>query len=283
MSYGTILGEHRSGGIKIRSAGGIPKIDETYIFRVQAANKNVSRFNIVQIPGLPIVNQTVSSYGLTVCRSKTAERSEENPLFWEVTCEFSSEVEEGQGGQDEQTPPTEWTPVYETKFERRQVVVTRDQAGTAIANSAGQPFENGLTVSRFLPVWEFFQFEPATVSDETVIGRNEVVNSGSFRGRAAKTLLCTVVSSQIGFYYGQPLRFTRYRLVFDYMTWQHRRLDVGTVFLSGGNLNAYTDNDGNVILGGLNGSGAKVAAGSPPAIRAFDMYPSVSFSSFLRF
>jgi hypothetical protein len=277
------LGEKREGDISIRSSGGIPVIDETYVFLVESDSKTNSRFVISQTSGLPVVGVTPSSFGLTVCKTKGAVRREDNPLLWDVTCTFSSEVEEGQGNQETEEDPTEWIPIYETKFERRQVVVVRDFAGTAVANSAGQPFENGLTVSRFLPVWEFFQFEPATVSDETVIGRNEVVNTSTFRGRAAKTLLCNVVSSQIGVYYGLPLRFARYRLVYDYMTWRHKRLDVGTVYKSGSDLLPYTDKEGNVILGGLNGSGAKVTVGTAPSILQFDMYSDVDFNSFLRF
>jgi hypothetical protein len=277
-----VTGEKRNGSISIRSSGGVPIIDETYVFTVKSDNKNNSRFEIMRTPDLPVVGVSKSSYGLTVCRSKTAERDEKNPLYWDVTCTFSSEVEEGQQNNDPEAPPTEWVPIYETKFERQQLVVVKDFAGNPIANSAGQSFPTGLTISRFLPVWEFFQFESATVSDETIIGRNEVVNSDTFRGRAANTLLCTVMSSVIGFYYGQFLRFTRYSLKYNPSNWKHKRLDVGTIYLSGGDKLPYLD-DGtppNVIDGPLNGSGAKAAT---PAIREFEMYPTMAFNSFLRF
>jgi hypothetical protein len=36
------------------------------------------------------------------------------------------------------------------------------------------------------------------------------------------------------------------------------------------------------MLGGLDGSGAKVAVGTEPAIVEFDMFAAVDFSSFLR-
>jgi len=278
-----VLGEKREGDISIRSSGGIPVIDETYVFLVESDSKTNSRFVISQTSGLPVVGVTVSSFGLTVCKSKVAVRREDNPLLWDVTCTFSSEVEEGQGNQETEEDPTEWTPIYETKFERRQVVVTVDKDGDPVATSAGTPFTNGMTTSRFLPVWEFFQFEPATVSDETVIGRNEVVNTSTFRGRAAKTLLCTVLSSQIGFYYGLPLRFTRYRLVYDKYNWRHKRLDADTWYIAAGVRTPYVDSAGNVILGPLNGSGGQVSVGSPPAVLSFDMYEDVDFNSFLRF
>jgi hypothetical protein len=204
-----------------------------------------------------------------------------------VTASFSSEVSEGQSssassGTSVSANPIEWVPVYETKFERQQRIATQDVDGTVIANSAGQPFENGIMLSSFVPIWEFYQFESDTDTDEDVIGRNEVINNGTFKGKAAETLLCTVLSSVVGFYYGSRKRLTRYALRYNSNTWKHKRLDVGTAYLEGGKLKPYLDDNSNVILGGLNGSGGKVTAGTKPSVLEFDMYPQVSFPSFLR-
>ena len=121
------------------------------------------------------------------------------------------------------------------------------------------------------------------MTDETIIARNEVVNSAVFKGRPAKSLLCTVLSSEVGFFYGQKRRLTQYQLKYNVKLWTHKRQDTGTVYKSGGDLLPYTDDgpDRNVILGPLDGSGGKVTVGDPPAILEFDMYESVSFS-FLR-
>ena len=278
----TVRGQKRVGQMRITNSGGIPKLEETYEFLVDAESKNTSQLLVSITPGLPIVCVTQSAFGLTICRSKTVTRDPEIATLWHAVCDFSSEVEEGQNNQDPETNPVEWLPIYETKFERVPVVVTKDFADAAIANSAGQPFPNGLTITRKLPMWEFFQFEPATVTDEQVIARSEVTNSAVFRGRAIDTLLCTVMSSSIGFYYGVRLRFTRYSILYDRANWKHKRLDVGPSFLAAGKLEPYLDNNGNRIEGGLNGSGAKVAVGDPPAIREFVMYDSVDFSTFLR-
>jgi hypothetical protein len=196
-------------------------------------------------------------------------------------CEFSSQVDESQSNQDPSTDPSEWIPIYETKFERISENVSKDIDGDAVANSAGQPFETGIILSRFIPVWEFFQFESATVTDETIIGRNEKLNNGTFRGRAEKTLLLTVMSSVVGFYYGQRRRLTQYQLKYNQRTWRHKRLDVGTVYLLNNKHEDYLSEKGTVMLGGLDGSGAKVAVGDAPAVLEFDIYESISFS-FLR-
>lgn len=284
-----VVGEKREGQASIRSAGGTPVLDETYHFLVKSDDKNNSRINILGTPGLPIVGVTVSAFGISVCKGKSAVRREDQPLYWDVTCEFSSEVSESQSSQNPRSDPEVWVPIYETKFERLQEVVTKDFSGTSIANSAGQPFENGLSISRFIPVWEFFQIESASVTDETIIDRNETVNTSTFKGRAAKTLLLTIMSSQIGFYYGQRRRLTRYSCKYNSRKWTHKRLDVGTVYLDpdgvgpcgAGGRSPYKDCEENVILGGLNGSGAKVAVGNPPAVLEFDMFDDIAFS-FLR-
>ena len=279
----TILGEARPAQANIRSSGGIAVLDETYQFLVRAESKNTSRVLVLATPGLPIVGETVSAFGFSVCTSKSAVRRENQADLWDVTCEFSSEVEERNEDSDPQTNPESWRPIYETKFERLQEIATRDADGDSIANSAGQPFENGIIRARFIPIWELFQFEPASITDEQVLERNEVVNDGEFRGRAEKTLLCTVMSSVIGHYYGSLRRLTRYSLRYNYKNWRHKRLDVGTVYLDGNKHLPYLDDEGNVMLGGLDGNGAKVTPGQPPAILSFDMYPAVDFSSFLRF
>lgn len=283
----TLQGEKSEGKSSIRSSGGIAVLEEEYHFLVECDSVNVSRLEVLNTAGLPIVNVSTSSSGFCICRGLDATRREDQRKKWDVTATFSSEVSEGQSsssssGTSVSAEPTEWVPIYETKFERQQEIVTTDFTGTKIANSAGQPFETGVTRGRFIPIWEFYQFEPASISDETVIGRNEVVNNGTFKGSATHTLLCTVLSSVIGFYYGSRRRLTKYALRYNDRTWKHKRLDVGTVYLDGGKHKPYLDDNGNVILGGLNGSGGKVAVGTAPSVLEFAVYPEVSFSSFLR-
>jgi hypothetical protein len=172
-------------------------------------------------------------------------------------------------------------PIYETKFERLQEVVTVDKDGDPIANSAGQPFPGGMTVTRLIPIWEFFQLEPESVTDEVIMDRNETVNSTTFKGRAAKTLLLTVNSSVVGYYYGQRRRLTQYSIRYNKDNWRHKRLDVGEAYLSTGSLKPYLV-EGRLVMGPLNGTGGQAAAGSPPAVLEFDKYAELNFASFLR-
>lgn len=272
----------RDGGFTIRSVGGLPVIDETYSWIVVVDAPNVPYSTVYSTPGLPTVGITQSPQGLGICRSKTAKRWTQNALYWTVTCEFSSAVDERSNVQNPAVDPVTWVPVYETKFERLQEIVTKDKSGKAIANSAGRPYSTGLTVGRYIPVWEFYQIE-APVSDETILDRMETVNEFAFKGRAAKTLLCIVLSSVVGFYYGQKRRLTQYSLKYNKTKWTHKRLDTGTTYISGTDEKPYTDDFGNIINGGLDGTtGAKVAFGEPPGVREFDIYTPSNFNTFLR-
>lgn len=271
----------REGAAKIRSSNGAPVYECTYSFIVVCAAKDANYLTVLATVGLPIVGITPDPTGIGVCVSKSGSRRAGNPFLWDIVCEFSSEIDDSSGsGGSPSADPTAWVPIYETKFERYQEVVTKDFAGDPIANSAGQPFPNGMTITRHIPMWEFFQIEASTVTDAQVLDRTDVVNTGTFKGRAAKTLLCIVLSSVIGRYYGTLRRLTNYQLKYREDKWTHKRLDVGTVYLDSGDLKAYTK-DGVVINGPLDGAGAQVVDGDPPAIREFDMYNDVAFS-FLR-
>jgi hypothetical protein len=140
-------------------------------------------------------------------------------------------------------------------------IVNETIFGVKVVNSKGENFPDGMVRNRFIPIWTFFQFEPPTVTDETIITRNEIVNASTFKGRPAKTLLCTVVKSTIGFYYGQKLRFTQYELRYNVADWRLKRLDMAS--------------DGT----GLNNAGAPAVG--DPATRYFDQFATDSFS-FLR-
>lgn len=276
----SLRGVGRPGACSLRTSGGIAILDETYHYIVETTSNSEPYLSVITTAGLPTVNQTITTFG--VCRSVSATRREANPKIWDVVAEFSSEVEDNQSSANPQSDPLVWVPVYETKFERIQEVFSKDVNNKVFANSTGQPFSNGLTISRFIPIWEFFQFESATVSDEQIIERNEVVNSATFKGRAAKTLLLTVVSSSIGFYYGRKMRLTKYQLRYNVKTWVKKILDTATTVKNGSNLEPYTDRAGNVILGSLDGSGARQAVGTPPALIDFEIYEAKAFASFLR-
>lgn len=278
----TLLGEPRATGtFNIRSAGGVPVLDETYEYLVLSDDITDPNQVIYSTAGLPTVGVSASPSGIGVCKSKSGARDSTNQFLWRISATFSTEVEESQSSYDPGTDPTVWTPIYETKFERLQEVVTVDKDGDPIANSAGQPFPGGMTITRLIPIWEFFQLEPDSVTDEEILDRNETVNKTTFRGKAPKTLLLTINSSVVGYYYGARRRLTGYSIRYNERNWRHKRLDVGEAYLSSGSLKPYLV-EGRLVMGPLDGSGGQALAGSPPAVLEFDRYADIEFADFLR-
>lgn len=278
----------REGTAKIRSSKGTPVYECSYSYIVESTIKNEDYLTVLNTPGLPVVGVTVEPSGFAVCTGKSGTRRAQNPKLWDITCDFSSEVDDSSGSEgdpgNESNNPETWVPIYETKFWQYQEVATKDYAGDAIVNSAGQAFPSGITITRFLPMWEFFQIESASVTDDQVLARCDVVNSGFFKNKAAKTLLCTVLSSVIGRYYGSLRRLTQYQIKYKPDKWTLKRASIGTSYLDGsGDLVDYTNKSGAVINGNLDEDGHKTGndGKDPPEILEFDVHQAVAFS-FLR-
>lgn len=270
----------REGSARIRSNKGTPVYECSYSWIVVATSKTEDYLNVLGTPGLPLVGITVEPSGFAVCTSKNAVRRADNPLYWDVTCEFSSEIDDRSGSEGNVSEnPEQWVPIYETKFWQHQEVVTKDRSDNPVVNSAGQTFPNGISITRFLPMWEFFQIEPATLSDEQILSRCEIVNSNTFKGRDPYTLLCTVLSSVIGRYYGSLRRLTQYQLKYKPDNWKLKRYDTGTQYNTAPPIEVV---DAGKIVN-LNGSGRLTDndGRDPPSILEFDIYTPASFS-FLR-
>lgn len=278
----TLHGKPRcSGSWSIRAQNGIPVLDETYEYLVYSNDINDSHVTVYATTGLPTVGVTPSPSGVGICRSKTGKRDTVNQFLWRITCTFSSQVDDRQGSFNVSQDPTEWIPVYETKYERMQEVVTVDANGDPIVNSAGQVFPGGMTVTRLIPYWEFFQFEPVTVTDEAIMDRNETVNEEEFKGRDAGSLLLSINSSVVGYYYGTPLRLTGYTIRWNRNGWKRKYLDVGEAYLDDdGVLRPYLV-DGRLIMGMLDSDGGRRDPAYGPNVKEFDKYPELDFS-FLR-
>src|SRR5690554_3463730 len=127
-----LIGPRREGSTRVRSSDGIPVFEATYHYLVKADSLSASRLSILEdTPGLPQVSRDYLLDGFAMCRSASATQRTEQALYWEVACEFSTEVKESQDSQNPGSDPTTWKPVYETKFERIQEVVTEDASGVA--------------------------------------------------------------------------------------------------------------------------------------------------------
>lgn len=292
-----VIGEQRIGDINLNTgSNGQTVVEETYTYIVEADSKFDSRLLVSQCPGLPQVGISLSASGLAKCKSISGSRREENPRIWDFTCNFSSEV-----NQDNQTDttgtgtdPETWVPIRRTLFEKIETQEYSDRNGKVFATSANEPFAEGITRVRFLPVWEFDQFESATVSDEDIVDRNEKINNSTYKSFPRHTLLIRVVDSVIGFYYGQRRRLTKYRITYNFNTWDLKILDKGEWYLDANKKRTPFTTDNTIgktdWVGFLDGKGGKLTFKDPQnpqpdefVYRTFRMYDRISFSSFLRF
>lgn len=278
----TILGQKRKRGGSIRRTGGQLVFEHQEEYFVEADTLSQDYDDILLTPGLPVAGLTIKDNA--ICTGKSAESDPINPLIWNVTVDFSSEVQDNQNGSEEgQTgDPTAFIPIAELAYETYSDVSLIDADGDPVVNSAGQPFETGFMRPRTLVRYDFEQFEPTTTTDDDIADRNETVNTSTFKGKAAKTLKLSVRSATIGYYFGYRVWRIAYSLTYKKDTWRRTRLDIGNSYLSGGNLLPYLDNQGNRIVGNLNGSGAKATAGTAPSILYFDEMTAIDFSDFLR-
>lgn len=279
----------REGGIRATYNSGLIDREEDWHYNVLADDKNQNRSDILfNTPGLPMVGATIMNGML--CKGGDAQRDPDNALLWRVTLTFTTSVDQDDangGSGQQQGDPTLWIPVRRTMWETKEELSDTDASGNACVNTADQPFETRVVRRRRLPVWEFAQWESLSVTDDDILARAEVMNSGIYKGKAAKTWLCTVQDSVVGFYAGYRCRMTIYRLVYDFKKWTDKRLSVGYLYKNGGNRFPYVVR-GQVIQGPLASNGDRVIdengatiSGRTIATVELDQMPAVSFS-FLR-
>lgn len=283
----------RVGGIRATYSKGFVDREEDWHFLVDGGrNGNGSPLNIdrstilFNTPGLPIIGVTVLNGML--CIGGDATRKDENASIFDVNLTFSTSIDQDDASNGQQQgDPTTWIPVRRTMWEIKEEVSETDASGNAIVNTADQPFSTKMVRRRRLPAWEFTQFEPLSVTDDDIIARAEVMNSSSYKGKPAKTWLCTVQDSTVGFYVGYRCRMTIYRLVYDFKKWTEKRLSIGFLYKSSGDRFPYVVR-GQVIEGPLTSSGDRVInesgvtiSGRSIATVELDPVPAVPFN-FLR-
>jgi hypothetical protein len=297
-----IVGEHRTGSAGIQQDGDRSlSFSSSITFLVVTSDKSVTREEVLLLtPGLPVVGV---SYGAiqAICKSKKATRRAENPIYWDVVCEFETGSEkQRQNPTNISDDPTTWIPVFRVdSFLTKERVLTTDKTpasagnvnfGTTgpykITNSAKQPFEDPLTETVQLCQFSFEQFEDPSQDLNDIMDRNDTVNSTTFAGRSARTLLCNVTGAELGSYGGYPAWRITYQMTYDRDTHDEKRLDVGTCYMKGGTyLSAgvqapYTESTNNVqIVGNLDGTGGKSAL---PAVLTFRTKTELDFATFIR-
>lgn len=283
----TLVGQRRTGRDgSIRKAGKRLLLEETYEFIVETDDKNADDKDILlNTTGVPIPGLTASDGGASLCVATRASRWPENPLYWTVTAEFSSDVQEDSSGSqsDPTGNPTTWVPIAELGSTTYQFYDIADIDGQPFRNSANYPFSSGIPIPRTLTTFEFEQFEPATTNASEIADRNETINEGPYIGMPARTLKLTVNSSTLGFYYGYRVWRVSYTLTHKKENWLYRVLDMGPFYIDN-NQNPpevpfKVGNPERLVSGFLTPQGGK---SNVPTIKEFRTFEERNFGSFLR-
>lgn len=283
--------ELRSGTASItKGQGNRLTYTSTFNFLVVTDSRYVTREEVLlQTPGLPVVGLIYGAIN-AVCVRKSATRTTENALYWNVSCDFDTGREDQK--QDPQNPgsadPTTWIPVFKIDgFETRDRVLTMDKSSTPkpLTNTAKQPLTPRPTESITLCSFSFTQFEDPSQDINVFLDRNDTVNSTTFAGRGARKLKLNVIGAELGFFGNFNAWNITYKMTYDKSTWDLKVLNIGSGYLdAAGKLQAYRDGiNGPVIIGNLTTGGARLTpANADPEELTFKIYDELDFNTFIR-
>lgn len=261
----------------------------TFNYLVVTDSPEVSREEVLlQTPGLPIVGLIYGEIN-AICVRKSATRTTENALYWNVSCDFDTGREDQK--QDPNNPgnpdPTTWIPVFKIDgFETRDRVITKDKSATPLplTNSAKQPLTPRPTESVSLCSFSFTQFEDPSKDITVFLDRNDTVNSIEFAGRGARKLKLNVTGAELGYFGNFQAWNIAYKMTYDRSTWDLKALDVGSNYLDGGILKPYTDGvNSTIIIGNLTTGGARLTpSNADPEELTFRVFDELDFNTFIR-
>lgn len=152
---------------------------------------------------------------------RDAERTE-NPVYWKVDVQYSTKVPTAQDG-DNSDSPLNIKPKWSRSSSQISVPIWEDVDGKVIKNTADQQFNPPVNVVRFNAVYRVIRGE-LKYPNEQYEGR---VNSSTFLGKPAGTLLCTIPSIEEAFSHSLKFYWVTYEFHYDYRGWQPRVLSAG--------------------------------------------------------
>lgn len=301
-----IVGELRRGsGTVRRGENGRLNVTMQVDFLVVTDDKFTSREEVLlATANAPIVGLRYGPLGIP-CISKTANRNETNPLYWELSCEFDSAVENQEPNDEspDNPDPTTWIPIW--KIEpglQDEGTTSTDFLGKEYKNTAGEFYDPPMNYSVRTASWVFNQYEPASTSGITIMKRHMTVNNATFtkklRGMGMSLeqyqYLMTVEEAELGYYMGFLCWNIKYRLSYNSAAykniltnitteigWQTRVYSHGYNFWNGTSLEPWLEKGIN-IDGPLDNNGGKGTVGGLGYAQDFLFYRPLDWSSFLR-
>jgi hypothetical protein len=222
---------------KLSKSGGKIVYTETWLYCVISDIINESPLNVINTPGLPQIeySSAPNTGGICVCTGLDPKQNAQSPYVWEVTVEFSTDTKD-QDTNNNNPDPTQWKPLYEGKVETYPEVMYQDFSPTPLryVNSAKSKFPEPLIVNRPIIVYDFFQYEPATLTDIAIGDRNDTINDAAARnGMFPKySLKCTISNFERGWFYNTACVRVNYSIAYKKSLWLNKPLDVGYEYYS---------------------------------------------------
>jgi hypothetical protein len=218
------------------------------------------------------------------CKSVSATQDGENPLIWEVQCQYSSKTDDEERRRQEQNPLLR-PPKISFKTVKRKVAVEEDADEAPVVNSAFDPFDPPLEV-------EFGYLSMDVEKNIAVFDPIDIehfvyaTNGDEWLGWDPGTVLCTDLSAQSAEENGVFHWQVKASFEFDRTGWDHAILSAGFNQLVNGVLVSIRDTQNEVIkepalldFGGARIDPAALQAGTAtPFYLKFRFYENVDFS-----
>lgn len=283
-----IVGEKREGtaGVRKQGANKISFVSQWH-FLIETDDVSVSREEVLfGTPGAPVVGLVYGAVNAT-CTAKNVTRRAVGSRYWDMVCDFDTAAEDQKKDpSNESDDPRTWIPIFIIDgFEQKLRVLTVDKSSTpkTCTNSANQPFAEPVTESVTICSYSFTQFEDPSQDINTIMDRNDCVNSVVFKGRPIRTLKLNTTSAELGYFGNVPAWRIGYRVSYDRDTWDDKRLDVGPMQLDGTGLKPCMDSTNTFrIVGNLNGSGIQQSQTIAPYVITFKPHTAIDFNTLIR-
>jgi hypothetical protein len=214
----------------------------------------------------------------------SAERVNDDYFKWMVTYEYDSIVPVPQ---DQGENPLLRPPLWRFGVEKYEETMTEDLNSVPIINSAGQPFETGLTMQRSRPTIQIIK-NYATFDFASVAAYQDCVNDDTWFGFDPETVKCNSIEVQERNENGGTYFELTYNLSVEFNGWNpvwildagYYEKSAGSGSGAGAGLKLITDKFGRPLQSPalLDGNGHKNPDGAAPVYLPFIPYIGLTFT-----
>ncbi len=256
-----------------------------FVYTILGDSVNDTADDILNTAGLPPLGGTLN--GTYVVGYKAKEK-DTHALLWEVEAELSSEAFPDISSGTFEEDPTDLTPTWEWDFELLdQVIEVEKKTGDPIENSAGERIIEKTEIA--LPVLTITRIQESFDPD-VILDYVNYTNETAFWGAPPTACLMTGIRDRRANIDQTELRSVTYQIKFnlalkkspggvlEVIGWRSRPLDQGSYYLDGTDKISFLDENGNAIIGNLDGSGGDNGVATPEYLN-FAKYPETDFNT----